>query len=265
MPLLMLMTLLCEVLETASTATSSDIQAGLLGSFDPHLDQLLVSQHDSEWRDLVDGLSLALSATEPLVRPKAPSGAGAQGDRSASPTTFGLGLQYTPFGYYFANLSLVGYANRSTRKSWNPDFTYCVGYNDPTAYTLSLTYCNYGGNRISPIANQVRTDFASGTWTLAYKFALAPEVADLFLIDTRGTIGCQIAYRGSQKYRDARTNTYQGFRDSAAVGCKYPIYGNWYFNFELNRYMHPGQKQPWDPDYTYGFGYFEWHRGTFSI
>jgi hypothetical protein len=28
--------------------------------------------------------------------------------------------------------------------------------------------------------------------------------------------------------------------------------------------MH-AQQQPWDPDFTYGFGYFDFHSGTFSV
>jgi hypothetical protein len=25
------------------------------------------------------------------------------------------------------------------------------------------------------------------------------------------------------------------------------------------------QQQPWNPDYTYGFGFFDWHPGTISV
>ena len=37
------------------------------------------------------------------------------------------------------------------------------------------------------------------------------------------------------------------------------IYRNIYIESALYFYFNPKvQKQPWDPDYTYGFGYFDW-------
>ena len=30
-------------------------------------------------------------------------------------------------------------------------------------------------------------------------------------------------------------------------------------------YPFPFQQQPWDPDFTYGFGFFDWHPGSISI
>ena len=35
--------------------------------------------------------------------------------------------------------------------------------------------------------------------------------------------------------------------------------------FAFSYYPYPEQKQPWDPDFTYGFGYFDWHPGTISV
>jgi hypothetical protein len=30
-------------------------------------------------------------------------------------------------------------------------------------------------------------------------------------------------------------------------------------------YPNPAQQQPWNPDFTYGFGYADWHSYTFSV
>ncbi len=39
----------------------------------------------------------------------------------------------------------------------------------------------------------------------------------------------------------------------------------WYFDVNVFCYPKSGQQQPWDPDYTYGFGFPDWHPGSFSI
>ena len=64
---------------------------------------------------------------------------------------------------------------------------------------------------------------------------------------------------------DVATLSMQDWKQSISLGLKYVIYNWWYANTSLYYYPNPDQKQPWDPDYTYGFGYFDWHPGTISV
>jgi hypothetical protein len=43
------------------------------------------------------------------------------------------------------------------------------------------------------------------------------------------------------------------------------VYKFWYATSTLNYYPVASQQQPWDPDYTYGFGYFDFHPGKLSV
>ena len=55
------------------------------------------------------------------------------------------------------------------------------------------------------------------------------------------------------------------WKQKMSLNMKYTIYKWWYVSYSLNYYPHPEQQQPWDPDFTYGFGFFDWHPGTISI
>ncbi len=46
---------------------------------------------------------------------------------------------------------------------------------------------------------------------------------------------------------------------------KYGIHKWLYVTTTAYYYPHRSQQQPWDPDFTYGFGYFDWHPRTFSL
>jgi len=49
------------------------------------------------------------------------------------------------------------------------------------------------------------------------------------------------------------------------TSLQYTTYKNFYANITFYCYLFPKQQQPWDPDFTYGFGYFDWHPDTISI
>ena len=57
----------------------------------------------------------------------------------------------------------------------------------------------------------------------------------------------------------------QKWKDFISFGTKYTIYSYFYANITLNYFIHQDRQQFWDPDYSYGFGYFDWHTGTITI
>ncbi|GAL29673.1 hypothetical protein JCM19239_2601 [Vibrio variabilis] len=61
------------------------------------------------------------------------------------------------------------------------------------------------------------------------------------------------------------SSSYKAHHRTASLGCKYAIWGNWYVNATAFYYFDKSQQQPWNPDYTYGFGYFDWRPGTITL
>ncbi len=270
--ILSVLSLLCMLACAPAQGARKDreIEKALASSFSVPLEDLFKRKHDSELRNLFNGLSVSASVGIPMTRiqsddPFASPGSGAQGDRSIPTITANASLKYTLLSYWFISTSFVFYEDDSQQNPWNPDFTYCFGYNDWHPYTLSLTYCNYGGNRLNPGPGEKTTNFDQGGWTLGWKFPLPERLAKPLLLDRDATIGCNIGASYVRSYIDAATNEELNNKYRMAVGCKYPLWHYFYFNLTGYYYPDKTQQQPWDPDYTYGFGYFDWHPGTISI
>ena len=59
------------------------------------------------------------------------------------------------------------------------------------------------------------------------------------------------------RYIDSFTNQQASNKVVLSMSCKYTIVGAWYINFSVLHYPQKEQQQAWNPDYTYGFGYFD--------
>lgn len=253
------------LLQPALAASKDEVINGFNTSFDLPIGELLEKKHDSEFRNLFSGLSLGVVYNYPATLAEADVGSGNDGDRSTSTPTAALTWKYSIVGYWYVGGSFNFYQNPDLQRPWNPDFTYCFGFNDWHAYTISLTYCNYGGNRLNPEEGQKHTRFDTGGWSLGYKFPAPESIQNLLLIDPDGSIGCNVGYSYVRTFTDAATNEEMKNKHKLAFGCKYTIWNNWYWNFAINYYPIKSQQQPWDADFTYGIGYFDWRPGTLSF
>jgi hypothetical protein len=233
---------------------------GLYNSFSTPFDQLLDGTAQ-------EGLSLRFAFDLPM-KAKAVAGNGlqTQGDKPSSPT-LQVGLKYVPLTSWFVNVNFIKYLIPTIQAPWNPDFTYSFGYDDWHPYTLSLTYSNNGGNRLNPDKSkgQKITQFEEGGWSLGYKFPMPDMLRDTLLFNEDDTVGCNTSFNYSRTYTDLKSGKKLHNKKTLALGCKYTFANSWYFNFSLPVYINKKQQQPWDPDYTYGFGYFDWHPGAYSI
>ena len=55
-------------------------------------------------------------------------------------------------------------------------------------------------------------------------------------------------------------------KPTAGIAVRYTCFWNIYFESAVYFYVHPTlEKEPWDPDYTYGFGYFDWRSFRLSL
>lgn len=205
-------------------------------------------------------LGFPLLKTEPTNLPE---------NVTAGPTntnaTATLSLKYNILGNWFISGTLYSYIDKSQQQGWNPDFTYAFGYSDWRPYTLSLVYANYGGNRFKKTAEQARTNFQQGTWSLGWKFPINEPFVNWFSFTNEGAIGCQANFNYTKEYFDLASTGYKTDHKTMSLGCKYFITGNWYFNATAFYYFDSQQQQPWNPDFTYGFGYFDWHPGTITL
>jgi hypothetical protein len=90
------------------------------------------------------------------------------------------------------------------------------------------------------------------------------------LIKFDETSGIKMTYfvRYSIKYRDKFDKLNGGLIGGKAVigvGSRYTIIKNIYIEGALYYYPEQYKKQPWDPDFSYGFGYFDWRSFRLSL
>jgi hypothetical protein len=250
----------------ANESSEGEIWEGLSNSFSLPLNDLLTKKTPNEWRNAMDGLSVRLAYNHPLTKTTESNsnGSGSQGERNTN-ETLQVGVKYVPISYWFVNVNFHTYIDRSLQKSWDPDFTYVFGYDDWHPYTLSLTYSNFGGNRINPENGKKHTAFDEGTWSLGWKFPPPKFISEVLTSGYGDSIGCNTSYNLTPTYTDSKTNKSMRNKSVLNLGCKYNIHSWWYLNFSVFHYLDSDQKQPWNPDYTYGFGYFDWHPGSLSL
>jgi len=246
--------------DASGVRPEDEVEAGLASSFAFPVDDLLQRKHDSALADALDGLTITPSVGLPFNTQTI--GGRQSGNLTSGSPTASLSLRYQPVGYWFAQASFIGYLDPSRRARWNPDFTYSFGYDDWHPYTLSLVYSNYANNRFSPAKGDPVSPFDHGTVSLGWKAPMPKRLARLFLIDESQTINCRVGLNATPRF-DRNDGTTGSWKTAANLGCRYPVTDRLFVDVNLFAYGH-GQ-QPWDPDYTYSFGLFDYRSNRFSI
>ncbi|WP_241033866.1 hypothetical protein [Vibrio maerlii] len=245
--------------EQDESETFDDIWNGVNSSF---------SLPFEEWEDgsFWDRWSANIAFNQPLTETE-PANLPAGSGQSASNynQVASLSLKYSIIGNWFVSSSFYYYIDQDQKQSWNPDFTYVFGYSDWRPYTFSLVYSNYGGNRFNPEDGNKVTEFQQGTWALGWKFPITSPFKELLTFTDDGSIGCQFDFNYTPEYFDLASTSYKNHHKTLSLGCKYSIVGNWYINGTAFYYFDKEQRQPWNPDFTYGFGYFDWRPGTITV
>jgi hypothetical protein len=209
--------------------------------------------------DLLDGLTVTPGLAIPLSRGPSPDVSSARNGGSAMAT---LTLRYEPRESWFATVTGYAYLEPERRHPWQGDYSYAFGYDDWRPKTLSLVYSNYGNNRVTS-DETTGARFLEGTLSGAYKFNLPAVIAEPMLIDRSQSIGCRVAYNISAKY-EREDGSIASDKHSAQAGCRYPIWRRAYLDWTVYTYLR-GEQRSWDPDYTYGFGWFDWRPQRFSV
>lgn len=258
-----------EGLEKVEEKSSiEEIKKYSLSSFDLPLNELLDKKYDSPIDAILSEFSSSISFNYPIKEstPDLGQGINTQG-RISNNLSVSASLSFHPISYWFFSTTYYKYINSYLQAPWNPDFSYTFGYSDWHPYTFGLTYANYGGNRLFPDLkkNEVFTDFLGGGFTLDWKFTIPKFFEDLFIVHESGGVGGNISYTIVPKYFELTTLETKNWKNSIKLSLKYTIYDWFYINGTFFYYPFPEQQQPWDPDFTYGFGFFDWHPNTISI
>lgn len=211
---------------------------------------------------LQPGFDFPLTTAEPSV-----GGASTQGTQLSGSPRAQLTLRFSPRETWFARITGYVYLQSDRKRPWNPDFTYSFGYDSWRPGTFALTYDNYGGNRWNPDSDRDErvTRFDEGTVTASYKFRMPGALESLFEPDGESRWSASVAAHLVPRYRRQNDMTRGEWKRSLSVGVRSRFYKRLYVEGRAFVYPTGDQQQPWDPDFTYGLGWFDWRPGTLSI
>lgn len=240
--------------ESAPPSFGQSLLNGMQQSFTFPVEQLYHKPYDSEWRNLLNGLSVKVAYAYPLDKTAPIESSSLGNNKQGVPVTndiLSANLKYTPLSYWFFSLNGFVYLHPELQKDWDPDWSYSFGYDDWHPYTWSLVYSNSGGN--AKIGK--RPQFNEGVWSLGTKFPLPQPLHDWVVTGLGDSIGCSF------------NMSFVAFNDkfTASAGCKYNFFAGLYVNYAVYYYPQADKQEAWNPDYTYGFGLVGWKSQSISL
>ncbi len=171
-------------------------------------------------------------------------------------------LSFNPFPPYYARITFFQYLRDEYQQDYEPDFSYSFGIANYAPHSFSLEYSNFGGNRLNPNKEKGEkfTDFEAGTITGTYRYILPKWLTRILHPGKNVQIGGWISYNLTPKVsEDLHWKQVVGF------GFSVPIYKKISLWIQCNWYPFKDQESSGDPDFIYGFGYYDWSGGGFIL
>jgi hypothetical protein len=169
--------------------------------------------------------------------------------------------------FSFNTTFFIDFNKRATAR-WISDYSYTIGRYNWRPNKFNYGYENYLNNKYSDDISTVGEKFLEGYYFLSYSHNLPEKMTKAISLD--GTTNLKFIYftRYAIKYRDEFNETHGGLangKSTFGVAMRYTIYKNIYVESAVYYYAEPFKRQPWDPDFTYGFGYFDWRSFRLSL
>jgi hypothetical protein len=153
---------------------------------------------------------------------------------------------------------------------WVADYTYAVGRYNWKNHKLNFGYENNIQNQYTDNFRDFGAKFMQGYYFLSLNEFLGDSAAKKIMLDKNSTSVRFIFFaRYAIKYSDENFNIKGGLftgKPTLGAGFHYTIGWNIYIEsaayYYFNRTLY---QQAWDPDYTYGFGYFNYRSFRVSL
>jgi hypothetical protein len=148
--------------------------------------------------------------------------------------------------------------NQGARALWLADFQYSFGRYSWKPKTWSYGYENYAPNKYSDPGSTLLRNFLQGNFFIAYNNGLFQRLMEKMHVGNANfTVTPFFRYAFHYLDEDNRIRAGLG-KPTMGLGMRYNIWRGLYAESAVYGYISPRHKQPWDPDYTYGFGWFDW-------
>lgn len=175
-------------------------------------------------------------------------------------------IRYRFYEEISANATFYADFNRKAAARWISDFTYNIGRYQWRPNKINFGYENYVNNKYTDSPEELGQKFLEGYYFVAYNVPLPNWFSDFIKFDESSSLRISPLIRWAFAYRDEfEVRHYEG-KPTAGATARWTIYKNIYVEGGAYYYFSPVFRQlPWDPDFTYGFGYFDWRSFRLSL
>jgi hypothetical protein len=171
------------------------------------------------------------------------------------------------FEEFSINATIYKDFNPRAAARWTSDFNYAIGRYHWKPNKFNYGYENYVNNKFSDDAKTLGRKFMEGHYFVSYSRA-PRKLNRAITIDSSTYFKLTAFTRYAIKYRDEFEITHGGLfegKPTLGLGFRYTILWNIYIESAVYYYPVAKQQAPWDPDYSYGFGYFDWRSFRLSF
>ncbi len=150
---------------------------------------------------------------------------------------------------------------------WTSNYTYSLARYNWKSNKFNYGYENYVNNRYTDNIEEFGKKFLEGYYFISYSHSIRNEKIKL---DSTTNIKFTYFARYAIKYRDNNKVIHGGMgsgKPTIGGGVRMTLFWNIYVESAVYYYF-PAEfekQQPWDPDFTYGFGYFDWRSFRCSL
>ena len=169
---------------------------------------------------------------------------------------------------FSVNFTLYKNFNPRAVAPWTPDYTYSFGRFNWRSRTFSYGYKNYENNKYYDRWEAFSKKFLLGSWFVSYIIDMPEPVMSRIRLDPTSNIKFDFGVNYAINYRNQKEEIKGDFLNGKtwlSLASRYTIFYNIYAEGAVYYYTDPEKRQPWDPDYVYGFGYFDYRAFRVSL
>ncbi|TVR81425.1 MAG: hypothetical protein EA412_02980 [Chitinophagaceae bacterium] len=177
-------------------------------------------------------------------------------------------LRARMFEEFFVQTSLFKDFNKDAVQIWTADFYYSIGRFNWRPNTFDYGYENYVNNKFTDNIQTLGDKFLQGFFFGSYKHSLPTKFMEAIRLDESTSLIFNWFLRYHINYLDEFEEIHGGIFDGkliTGVSCRFTVFKNFYLESAFYYYPEEHKKAPWDPDFTYGFGYFDWRAFRLSL
>lgn len=174
----------------------------------------------------------------------------------------GYFLRFRFFEEYSINLTLYQDLNKKAALPWSPHVNYSIGRYQWRPNKFNYGYENYQPNRFDHNATDWKTKFLQGYYFISYSHLLPDSLRKYTQIDSTSMlkftyfVRYSIFYAGNQN--ENLGGTWMNSKPVFGFNVRYIIGRNYYVEFNPLVHLNKRTQMPWDGDFTYGVGYFDY-------